>query len=180
MVRLCLDLNVWVGAYLSAALGRSGTAAQTLVQAVRTGVSPRGPIGLVISWGMLARLGDVLIGLGATQSDAHALIELIAAYALQGPSLTLGGVGVLPLRDEEDRHVFETALAGGADILVTHNMRHFVGGDVQPLTEDWHGAWRGGRKLLIAQTYAGAAWLRGEDWPGSVEAYMAAHGPAQG
>lgn len=181
MIRLCLDLNVWFGAILSEGRGRSGTATQCLVDAVRSGVSERGPIALVISWGMLGRLTEVLISQGAPRATAQALAEAIAAYARQGPSLTLGGVGVLPFEDEEDRHVMETAFAGEADLLVTHNISDFIGSDVQPLVTDlWYGAHRGERKLLIAHTYAAAAWLRGDPWPDTVEAFVSSRSPAQG
>jgi hypothetical protein len=38
----------------------------------------------------------------------------------------LGGTGVLPLRDAEDRHVLEVALAGQAYILATANLADFT------------------------------------------------------
>jgi hypothetical protein len=37
---------------------------------------------------------------------------------------------VYPLRDEEDRHVLEVAIAGEADLLVTANMADFESADV--------------------------------------------------
>ena len=42
----------------------------------------------------------------------------------------LVGGGVYPLRDEEDRHVLEVAVAGEADLLVTANMADFETADV--------------------------------------------------
>ncbi|WP_426014176.1 PIN domain-containing protein [Caulobacter sp. DWR2-3-1b2] len=171
--RLCLDLNVWLGAILSERLERRGTAALTLVEAVRSGPSARGPVALVISWGMLNRLREVLIRFDFGGAEADRLIQVIATLARDGPSLTLGGVGVLPLDDEEDRHVLETALAGGADMLVTQNLRDFAGHDVRTLiTDRWHGVETSAGKLLIAHTYAAAAWLRGEDFPAEVRAFL--------
>lgn len=174
MLRLCLDLNVWVGAFLAEKYGRQDTAAQSLVEAIRVGQSPRGPVALVISWGMLFRLNTVILRLTGDKSAADRLMAIIAAFAQDGPSLTLGGVGVLPLDDEEDRHVLETALAGEADLLVTQNLNDFIQGDVDRLDDGrWYGVSRAPRrKLLIAHTYSAAAWLRGEPWPEQVEAYL--------
>jgi hypothetical protein len=48
-------------------------------------------VALVVSWGMLERLRIVLVrDLGFTDRDAGRLAELIASYAHEGPSLTLG------------------------------------------------------------------------------------------
>jgi hypothetical protein len=57
--KVCLDLNVWCGAFIARRLGREGTATIALTDAVRLGQSPRGPIALVISWGMLERLSRI-------------------------------------------------------------------------------------------------------------------------
>ena len=54
------------------------------------------------------------------------LTKAITGYATDRPSLTLGGVGVLPIHDSEDRHVLETAWSGRADILTTADLRGFV------------------------------------------------------
>lgn len=179
-MRLCLDLNVWLGAFLSERLERTGTATQALVDAVRSGACERGPVALVISWGMLNRLQKVLMAQGFGEPEAQGLIEVIATYAREGPSLTLGGVGVLPMDDEEDRHVVETAFAGGADLLVTHNLDDFAGADAQALVASRaYGATRGAAKLLILHTYEAAAWLRGEPIPHQAEAFVTAHGPVQ-
>ncbi len=173
--RLCLDLNVWLGAILSEKLERRGTAAQTLVEAVRSGLGPRGPVALVVSWGMLNRLREVLVRFEFGAAEADRLIQVIATIARDGPSLTLGGVGVLPLDDEEDRHVLETALAGGADMLVTQNLRDFVSQDARALVADrYYGVEAAGVKLLIVHTYAAAAWLRDEDLPAEVQAWLQA------
>lgn len=171
--RLCLDLNIWLGAILSERLGRAGTAAGTLVEAVRSGASPRGPIALVVSWGMLNRLREVLVRFEFGRTEADRLVQLVATIARDGPSLTLGGVGVLPMDDLEDRHVLETALAGRADLLVTHNLKDFLGKDVRVLSPGhWHGAATAEGKLLIAHTYDAAAWLRGEALPTAAETFL--------
>ena len=143
-------------------MGRAGTASQEIVRAVR-GFAGRTPIQLVISWGMLARLEQVLIrDLGFLERDAKGLTDAIAGYAAQGPSLTLGGIGVLPILDEEDRHVLETAWAGRAEALVTADFGGFVGADARVIRPERLAlAVRGRSNLYIIHPYELAGWLRG-------------------
>ncbi len=135
VIRLCLDLNVFIAAELSRAAGRTDSASQTLVRYVEQGHSPSGPIQLVISQGMLDRLEARFVDrAGIDPQDAAALVNTLAEIARLGPA-RLGriipvGVGVLPLREAEDRGVLETALAGRADFLVTANWRDFLFKDV--------------------------------------------------
>ena len=165
-MRLCLDLNVWCGAFIARRLGRSDTATIALAELVRLGQSPRGPLSLVVSWGMLERLSAVLVrDLGFATADAARLAELIASYAKDGPSLTLGGLGVIPVHDVEDRHVLETAWAGRADVFATANLRDFLGeesgivraGRVYRLR-------RGDRTMVMAHPFDVLHWLRGGAW----------------
>jgi hypothetical protein len=172
LLRVCLDLNIWIGAFLAEKANRADTAAQALVSAVREGRSPHGAVALVISYGMIFRLKTVLLRLTGDMAAADRIPTIIAELAEQGPSLTLGGVGVLPMDDHEDRHVLETALAGRADILVTHNLGDFIGGDVRELLPGrWYGATHSAHRLLIAHTYDGAAWIRGDGLPREALAY---------
>jgi hypothetical protein len=115
---------------------------------------------------MLERLGAVLVrDLGFSKADAGRLLDLIAGYAAEGPSLTLGGVGVLPIHDTEDRHVLETAWAGGADVLATANLRDFVQGDDEIVLEaSIYRLSRGGRTMMLAHPFQAAGWLRGAAW----------------
>jgi hypothetical protein len=159
LVRLCLDLNVWCAAYLADRAGRRWTAAQSLVAAVRSGHGQHSPVQLVISWGMLERLKRVLMDqLRFDPADASGLVDAIAAYAGAGPSLTLGGVGVIPLQDTEDRHVLEAAWAGAADMLVTANLRDFIQAGDQPLQEGrLYRLTRGAATLLLAHPFEAAS-----------------------
>ena len=112
MLRLCIDLNIWVAALLADRKGRSNTASQYLVEIVRSGVSPVGEVSLIISLGMLDELRSVIIEhLGLNLDIADAYISAIEEYAKLGVQLTLGGTGVIALRDTEDLHVLETATA---------------------------------------------------------------------
>ena len=166
MARICLDLNVWCAAFLADRAGRSGTASQTLVEAARSGLVGPEPLQLVVSWGMLERLRLVLVDqLQFKPSDAGALTSVIAGYAHIGPSLTLGGVGVIPIQDMEDRHVLETAWAGGADLFVTTNLADFVQGEDEAMQAGRvYRLSRGGWTMILSHPFEAAGWLRRGIW----------------
>lgn len=134
-LRLCLDLNVWVADFLGTRRGRRGGRSPWLADAVRSGACQAGPLQLVISLGMLDRLALVLTREFQVEADAaETLVRAIGSVASFGPAgdhpHALVGGGVYPLRDEEDRHVLEVAVAGDADLLVTANMADFETADV--------------------------------------------------
>jgi hypothetical protein len=174
-LRLCLDLNVFVANLLARAKGCQGTACQALVAAAWRGRCAAGPVQLVISWGMLDRLEDVLRHqLGIGRGTAQRYRASLAALAVAGPSglppsLTLGGTGVVLLHDIEDRHVPETALAGRADWLVTTNLDDFaVPGD--RVVAEGQLVVRVGppRELQLVHPFLAAEWLR-RPWPPPTE-----------
>jgi predicted nucleic acid-binding protein len=141
-LRVCLDLNIWCAALLADGKGRENTASQSLVAMIRQGTFLCQPVQLVISWGMLNRLRKVLNqDLKVSAQTADAYLGAIAAYAHLGalgasPQLTLGGTGVIPLRDTEDGHVLETAIAGRADFLITANFKDFITQKTAVVTPD--------------------------------------------
>ena len=162
VIRICLDLNVWCAAWLADRAGRRDTASQMLVEATRSGHSGQALLQLVVSWGMLERLRHVLVDqLLFERRDAGALTDAIAGYAHIGPSLTLGGVGVIPIHDLEDRHVLETAWAGRSDVLVTANLRDFVQDEDKVVLEDriWR-LTRGDADLIVMHPFEAARSLR--------------------
>jgi predicted nucleic acid-binding protein len=127
MLRLCLDLNIWVAALLADRKGRSNTGSQYLVEIVKSRSCPFGKVDLIISLGMLDELKSVIVGpLNLSLEVANAYISTIEEYAKLGTQLTLGGTGVLPMKDTEDAHVLETAIAGKADFIVTANFKDFI------------------------------------------------------
>jgi predicted nucleic acid-binding protein len=164
--RICLDLNVWCAAFLADRAGRQGTACQTLVEAVRSAQAGQEALQLVISWGMLERLKLVLVEqLRFDLAKAAALTDAIAGYAQMGPSLTLGGVGVIALQDTEDRHVLETAWAASAQILVTANLDDFVQGrDDTVRAGRTYRLKQAGRTLILTHPFEAAHWLREGIW----------------
>lgn len=136
MLRVCVDLNVFVAEFLANLYGRRATLAQRIVEACRRGSIGATRVQLVISVPMLNRFVDVLVREFGVDADAAiALADAIGDLARSrpsgrgrtgGPLLVLGGTGVTPVRDAEDRYVLEAAVVGQADYLVTENMRDFV------------------------------------------------------
>jgi hypothetical protein len=167
VLHLCLDLNVWCAAFLADRKGVAGTASQTLVAAARGGSSGSVPVQLVVSWGMLTRLRKVFeVDWCVSRPTTDTVIEAIAGYARLGPlgmapHLTLGGTGLLPMRDEEDAHVVETALAGGAHLLVTANFDDFIECKGRVLeTGRIALVETAAARLVVAHPFPAALWLR--------------------
>jgi predicted nucleic acid-binding protein len=163
VLRLCLDLNIWCAALLADKKGRTVTSCQTLVEIVRLGYCSFGDVSLVISWGMLNRLRYVLErDLKVSPTTADNYIEVIQEYALLAPALTLGGTGVVALRDCEDAHVLETAIAGRANVLVTANFKDFISNqDTQLLEPNRQAIHRSPtHQFHIVHPYLMAQWLK--------------------
>lgn len=167
ILNLCLDLNVWCAAFLADRKGKAGTASQTLVEVARSGYSGNFPVQLVVSWGMLTRLRKVFeVDWGVSRQTVDTVIEAIAGYAHLGPlgmapHLTLGGTGLMPMRDEEDAHMVETALAGGSHLLVTANFDDFIGSKSRVLEEGKIAVvGTAAARLVVAHPYRAVAWMR--------------------
>jgi predicted nucleic acid-binding protein len=167
-LRVCLDLNIWCAALLADRKGRQNTASQSLVAMVRQRSCLSSPVQLVISWGMLNRLLKVLVqDLKVSTQTAELYTSTIAAYARLGamgasPQLTLGGTGVIPLRDTEDAHVMETVIAGRANILITANFKDFISKDTQVVIPGKHAVYRGpdDHAFQVVHPYLMMDWLR--------------------
>jgi predicted nucleic acid-binding protein len=168
MLRLCLDLNIWVAALLADRKGRINTGSQYLVEIVRSGYSPVGAVSLIISLGMLDELKSVIVEhLGLSIETADAYVSAIEEYAKLGAQLTLGGTGVIGLRDIEDAHVLETAIAGRADFLVTANFKDFiVDRDTKIEIPARHAIYySSAHSLQIVHPYLMIEWIRRRDMP---------------
>jgi predicted nucleic acid-binding protein len=172
-LRVCLDLNIWCAALLADRKGRQNTASQSLVAMVRQGFCLSSPVQLVISWGMLNRLLKVLVqDLKVSTQTAELYISTTAAYARLGamgasPQLTLGGMGVIPLRDTEDAYVMETAIAGKANTLITANFKDFISKDTQVVIPGKHAVYRGpdDHAFQIVHPYLMMDWLKSGQIP---------------
>jgi predicted nucleic acid-binding protein len=172
ILRVCLDLNIWCAALLADRKDRQNTASQSLVTMVRQGACLSLPVQLIISWGMLNRLRKVLVqDLKVSTQTADLYIGTIAAYAHLGamgasPQLTLGGTGVIPLRDTEDAHVLETVSAGQANFLITANFKDFISKETEVVIPGQHAVYRGpDRGFQIVHPYLMMDWLRSGEMP---------------
>jgi predicted nucleic acid-binding protein len=173
VLRVCLDLNIWCAALLADRKGRQNTASQSLVAMVRQGSCLSLPVQLVISWGMLNRLQKVLVqDLNVSTQTTELYISTIAAYARLGamgasPQLTLGGTGVIPIRDTEDAHVLETTIAGRANLLITANFKDFISKDTQVVIPDRHAVYRSPDEhaFQIVHPYLMMDWMRSGQVP---------------
>jgi hypothetical protein len=158
-IRLTLDINVFIADILSREIGRRNTAASVLVEAVRTGRCPAGPVQLVTSLPIIENYANVLFRrLGYDTAAAEERAWILRQYALEGPTpdypYVSVGSGYIPFETEEewrrsianhlgrseaaklfhevqdDRYVLETALVGRADILATADVAGFAKGPV--------------------------------------------------
>ncbi len=164
--RVCIDLNVLCAAIFADARGRTGTAAQTVLNADRRGDSALREEQLVISWPMLNTLRRVLHARFPLWPEAvEAAVSAIAGLSrtgphADGPHLLLGG-GLLPLRDAEDAHVMEVAPAGRADLIVTNNFKDFVTYRTDVREPDRIATYStADAQVVIAQVFTAAAWVR--------------------
>lgn len=108
-MRVCLDTNVLV-----AAVATRGLCADVLRTVLRTVLAEHD---LVVGEVILAELRRVLTTKFKVPADRLALIE---AVFLQFPCLPKPEEpGPMTIRDAADRWVYATAVAGGADVLVT-------------------------------------------------------------
>jgi predicted nucleic acid-binding protein len=167
LIRICLDLNVWVADFLGTRRGRRGGSGPWLADAVRSAVCPAGSLQLVVSLGMLERLAMVFVRMGLDSETAEVATRAIGTIASLGPAgdysyVVLGG-GVYPIRDTEDRHVLEVAVAGEADVIATANLADF---DMEGIEKVADGSRvriynpPGRAPLIIAHPDQVRAWLR--------------------
>jgi hypothetical protein len=117
---------------------------------------------------MLERLASVLERRFAVDpAVADAAVRAIGTIATVGPAgdfpYVLAGGGTDPIRDAEDRHVLEVAVAGRADVLATANLADF---DMAGIASVGDGARvridasPGGTRLVIAHPDQVRNWLR--------------------
>jgi predicted nucleic acid-binding protein len=136
-IRLCLDLNIWIGNLISTLKGKKNTTCQVIVEIIQRGYCNLGGVQLIISWGMLNHLGETIKklniekNLNLDESTINSYINSIEKYTELGqkkltPQLTLGGTKVIALNDNEDAHILETAIAGRAKAIITRNFDDFT------------------------------------------------------
>lgn len=189
-IRLSLDFNVLFADQKARDKGVWGTAARMLVDAVRDGTCPAGPVQFVTSVPVIENWADVLRRhFGHSPDLAREKADLLYEYANQGPlpegPRLVVGMGHVPFGTEEevrasirkhalpknadklfdeladDRNVLLSALAGEADILATSDIDLFTKGEAVALErEDVVLYPFGERTLVVASPFFVAYWLR--------------------
>lgn len=189
VVRLALDINVFVADLIGRKRGHTGTAAMRIVDAVRSGTCAAGPVQLVTSVPIISNFENVLKRrLGYSESDAAERAWVLEEYTRQGPMPSapnvVVGSGYIPFATEneirqavvshvgkaaagklfdeirDDRYVLETALAGNADILVTSNIGDFCRGPAVKFKRNDVAVFPlADRKLVIATPQFAAYWI---------------------
>ena len=175
-VKVCLDLNIWCSALLSARKGNQGSVCQYLVKYAKNGFYDFGRFYVIISLGMLERLETVLQRkeIGLSTKAANFYVETIYARTTVIRQLTLGG-GLIALKDIEDAGVLETALAGKAQALVTQNFKDFtptynntkiLNNNTKIIEPNNHAIYKSAEHSLhIVQPHLMMQWLRQDNIP---------------
>lgn len=157
VIRISLDINVLCADLLSTRAGLRTSAASFLVNAVRDGECPAGPVQLITSVPVIENWASVLQRHFAyTKEAAEETAGFLYDYATEGalglpPNLVVGS-GHVPFADEEavraamaeharpgnanrlfdeiadDRYVLLGAIAGEADLLATSDIDDFFRG----------------------------------------------------
>ncbi|MCJ2091897.1 PIN domain-containing protein [Methylobacterium sp. J-072] len=134
MLRLCLDVNVWIAYLLALQRGRTGTAPMRLVAMVRDAAAGDIPLQLTISREMLGTLERVLKRQGLPDRLAEGFPQVVDGLMRVGPeklhpAMLTAGRDQLAMADREDAGVLAFCIADRVDLLVTDNLVDFATND---------------------------------------------------
>lgn len=118
-MRIVLDTNVVIAALRSS----RGASAELLRLAVRKRVTLVGSLSLALEYLDVCERTTSWQGTNATQADAKRFVDEVVAL-LDPVDIRFRWRPSTP--DPGDEHILETALNGGAEAIVTFNMRDFA------------------------------------------------------
>ena len=121
MIPIVIDTNVFVAGLRSA----GGASREVLRRALAGGVQPMFGNALWLEYQDL--LGRPVWGDATTPAER---LQVLAALAKLGRWVTVYYGWRPNLPDEADNHLIELALAGGAEVIVTHNVRDVGRGEL--------------------------------------------------
>ena len=134
VLRICLDVNVWIAYLLALQHGRTGTAPMRLVAMVQAFAAGEIPLQLTVSQEMLGTLETVLRRQGLPDRLADAFPRVVDGLMRVGPEklnppVLTAGRDQLAMNDREDAGVLAFCIADRVDLLVTDNLVDFVTND---------------------------------------------------
>ena len=128
-MRICLDVNIWIQFLRSMMAGKSGTSSQALVGMVRDMRIGTHPIQLILPKAVISTFRQKATELGAPMPVIARAVDALISLAQAGPEqidpFVHFGAETLQMPDVEDAGVLAGAIAGGADFLITDNLRDF-------------------------------------------------------
>jgi predicted nucleic acid-binding protein len=154
VLRLSIDVNIWIAFLLATRHGRLGTPAQAIVALARGMRLGNRPVQLVISVEMVDTVQRVLERLGfsslAARTFGTSLIDLMKAGPESlDPYLLISGRDQIAMRDREDAGVLATAIAAKVNLLVTDNLTDFKTNDCEVVPTQVVKSGDGKRQLFV-------------------------------
>ena len=136
ILRVVLDINIYVRLAKAKHQRRTGTAAQRIFSSLASGQISGRPAQIVVSHRMLDTLTQVLTRLSVPAEHAEEIQRALLDAMRCGPEeldphLILGGAPDPSFRDVEDGGVMATAFGARAHVLVTDNLDDFATRDCE-------------------------------------------------
>jgi hypothetical protein len=134
-VRICLDVNIWVQFLRAGIAGKTDASSQALVGMVRDMRIGRVPLQLVLPKAVISTFQEKASELGTPMPVIARAVDSLILLAQAGPEqidpFVHFGAETLQMSDRQDAGVLAGALAGGANFLITDNLRDFENKEAQ-------------------------------------------------
>lgn len=197
VLRVCLDVNIWVANQIAIQNGRRRASASALIDLIREGQCAAGQLQLVMSWEMISTLEKVLVRLRFDARSVTNVLEGIIGMMRFGPEpldphLLPEGGGHLAMRDIEDGGVLASSIATRVNLLITNNLDDFAVKDSERI--DTRRIVRpeerirprcalayernDGVQIVIAHPFDALEWLKDGLWPSPEVSGLDIHAPS--